>query len=425
MVSLQSEAHDSGCGGVFRVILRVPMTRRTVISLFSGAGGLDYGFEAAGFQTRVAVDVDRDACASLRESRRWRVMETDIADVSSADILDAARLRRADVDVLIGGPPCQPFSKSGFWSTYGTHRLADPRAKGLGAFMRVVEEMQPSVFLLENVQGIKFAEFDEGFALLMRAIKRINNRTGSKYRSHCAVLNAADYGVPQLRERLFLVAARDGRDFRFPTATHGDGPNLLKMRTAWDALADVAPSPDEDLAPRGKWSGLLPSIPEGMNYLFHTSRGAGEPIFGWRCRYWTFLLKLAKDRPSWTIQANPGPSCGPFHWKNRRLSLRELCRLQTFPDDALVTGSAYRQRRQVGNAVPSLLAEVLAREIAVQLLGARKYQEPPTLMPPDRGRPPGRERRLPVAQKFRKEIGNHADHPGEGRGKGAIARDAA
>lgn len=401
------------------------MARRTVISLFSGAGGLDYGFEAAGFRTRVAIDVDRDACESLRQSRGWKVLEGDISGLTSDAILKEAGLRKGAVDVLIGGPPCQPFSKSGFWKSYGTHRLADPRAKTLGAFMRVVEETQPQVFLLENVQGIRFAEFDEGFALLLRRIKQINKRTGSKYQPHCAVLNAAEYGVPQVRERLFLVAARDGSDFRFPAPTHGDGPNLESMRTAWDALADVTPDANEDLAPRGKWARLLPSIPEGSNYLFHTARGGGKPIFGWRCRYWTFLLKLAKNRPSWTIQANPGPSCGPFHWKNRRLSLRELCRLQTFPDDAVVVGGPYSRRRQVGNAVPSLLAEVLAREIAVQLLGARAHKSAPTLMPTERAPAPRRERRAPVPEEFWKHIGEHPDHPGEGKGKGAIARDAA
>ena len=102
----------------------------------------------------------------------------------------------------------------------------------------------------------------------------------------------------------------------------------------------MAVSEDEDLAVRGKWADLLPSIPEGSNYLHHTDRGEGMPLFGWRRRYWTFLLKLAKNRPSWTIQAQPGPAVGPFHWSNRRLSVRELSRLQTFPDDVNIVGGA-------------------------------------------------------------------------------------
>ena len=120
----------------------------------------------------------------------------------------------------------------------------------------------------------------------------------------------------------------------------------------------------------GKWADLLPTIPEGLNYLWHTSRGGGVPLFGWRTRYWSFLLKLAKSKPSWTIQAQPGSAIGPFHWKNRKLSARELCRLQTFPDDLSFDTSQNQIQRMIGNAVPSLLAEVLAWEIRTQLLGA-------------------------------------------------------
>src|SRR5262249_18489369 len=112
----------------------------------------------------------------------------------------------------------------------------------------------------------------------------------------------------------------------------------------------------------------LPSIPEGENYLWHTARGGGMPLFGWRTRYWSFLLKLAKDRPAWTIQAQPGPATGPFHWTNRRLSSQELCRLQTFPDGLQFDCGRNDVQRMLGNAVPSLVAEVIAREIRGQLL---------------------------------------------------------
>ena len=138
-------------------------------------------------------------------------------------------------------------------------------------------------------------------------------------------------------------------DFRCPlTGPETEGyrysarDTLPAHRTTWDALADIEPNPGEDLALRGKWGDLLASIPEGNNYLWHTDRGGGKPLFGWRRRYWSFLLKLAKSRPSWTIQAQPGPAIGPFHWANRRLSMRELCRLQTFPDDVFIVGTVDR-----------------------------------------------------------------------------------
>src|SRR5260221_13645095 len=113
-------------------------------------------------------------------------------------------------------------------------------------------------------------------------------------------------------------------------------------------------------------------MPEGDNYLWHADRCGGKPLFGWRRRYWSFLLKLAKARPSWTIQAQPGPAIGPFHWDNRYLSMRELCRLQTFPDDVHVVGTRASIQKQLGNAVPSLLAEVMAREMRGQMVGYRK-----------------------------------------------------
>ena len=177
-----------------------------------------------------------------------------------------------------------------------------------------------------------------------------------------------------------MIAARDGGRFEFPRPTFrasddetepllGGSPQT--HRTAWDALADVRPDPNENLEVRGKWGALLPTIPEGSNYLHHTDRGDGLPLFGWRRRYWSFLLKLAKSRPSWTVQAQPGPAIGPFHWESRRLSIRELCRIQTFPDDVKISGGRTAQQRQLGNAVPSLLAEVLGKEIGRQFLGMR------------------------------------------------------
>lgn len=240
------------------------------------------------------------------------------------------------------------------------------------------------------------------------------------------MVNAASYGVPQLRERVLIVASRDGAPFTFPGATHGDPaslePGLEPYRTTWDALGDLPASPNEDLAPGGKWAALLPSIPEGSNYLWHTRRGGGEPLFGWRTRYWNFLLKLVKDKPSWTIQAQPGSATGPFHWTSRRLSARELARLQTFPDDVDLLGSRNEAQRLAGNAVPSLLAEVIAREIATQLLGEPAYPNSPTLLPPARGDRPVPERVRPVPRPYLDLVADHADHPGTGLGRRAQLR---
>jgi len=405
------------------------MSKPTVISLFSGAGGIDYGFEAAGYETTVTLDLDHDSCETIRKNRKWPVIPEDIHDVTAADLKAKSGLEPGQADVLIGGPPCQPFSKSGYWAGGESGRLRDPRAATLDGYLKVLEAMQPKAFLLENVHGIAYSSKDEGIEFLMREIAAINHRTGSNYKPVSMVLNAAWYGVPQMRERFVMIASRDGKPFHFPEARYRPKDtaeakliSLPTYRTAWDALAEVEPEPDEDLAMRGKWADLLPSIPEGWNYVWHTDRGKGMQLFGWRRRYWSFLLKLAKNLPSWTIQAQPGPAIGPFHWKNRRLSMRELCRLQTFPDDVVITGSHSAVQRQVGNAVPSLLAEVLAREIRTQLLGRRALTKPLVLLPPDRSPAPPPERTKAVPAKYHPLVADHAAHPGTG--KGPRGRDA-
>ena len=401
------------------------MTAPRIISLYTGAGGLDLGFEAAGFETVAAVEFDHDCCETVRANRpQWNIIERSIFDVPSEELLDVGGAKRGDIDLLIGGPPCQPFSKSGYWARGDSLRLDDPRASTLSAYLRVLRDVRPKAFVLENVEGLAYRGKDEGLQLLLSNIRKMNRETGSDYRPSIQVLNAADFGVPQLRERVFLIAARDGTQFRFPAPTHSAEPMLgyELHRTAWDAIADVPRDLIEDLAVKGKWARLLPSIPEGHNYLWHTDRMGGEPLFGWRRRFWSFLLKLAKDKPSWTVQAQPGPAVGPFHWENRRLSMRELCRIQTFPDDITLTGSRYAVQKQAGNAVPSLLAEVLGREIRTQLLRLPRLRRPLRLIPPRRTPVPPPERVLPVPREFLSLRGSHSAHPGTGQGFGAVAR---
>ncbi|WP_242352144.1 MULTISPECIES: DNA cytosine methyltransferase [unclassified Anaeromyxobacter] len=410
------------------------MRKPRVISLFSGAGGLDYGLEAAGFDTAVALELDHACCETLRANRRWPIIERDVFDVPTNELLATAGLRTGEADLLVGGPPCQPFSKSGYWRRGDALRLEDPRANTLSAYLRILREALPRAFLLENVEGLAYSGKDEGLKLLLDSVARINRETSSNYRPELAVLNAAEYGVPQLRERVFLIASRDGTRFAFPKPTHADleGPGSVRdlfatstlepFRTAWDAIGDLNPDAGEDLAVRGKWARLLPSIPEGQNYLWHTDRMGGLPLFGWRRRYWSFLLKLAKNRPSWTIQAQPGPAVGPFHWDNRRLSMRELCRIQTFPDDVVIQRGRSAVQKQVGNAVPSLLAEVLGREIRRQLLRHSVLKKELKLLPPRRVPVPPERPVTRVPAEFRRLVGDHQAHPGTGKGTGALAR---
>ncbi len=405
------------------------------ISLYTGAGGLDLGFEAVGFTTRVAVEMDDDCVATLRANRDWPLIHRSIHDVPSSRILKVAGVAPGEADILVGGPPCQPFSKCGYWATGDAGRLADPRASTVEAFLRVLRDARPRAYLMENVAGLAFKGKDEGVQLIRRIVEAINREQGTAYGVELLVINAADFGVPQLRQRAFLVGARDGASFGALAPTHrpaGDanGPRQLSLpldlpvyRTAWGALWDLEADDDPKLKVRGKWADLLPSIPAGQNYLYHTDRGDGLCLFGWRRRFWNFLLKLAKDQPSWTLTAQPGPATGPFHWKNRRLSARELCRLQTMPDDYRVLGSLSAVQRQVGNAVPSALAEVIAWEVRRRLLGEKDLTAAgPSLIPRRRRVVPPPEPVLPVPAKYLHLQGEHEAHPGKGKGNRATLR---
>lgn len=402
--------------------------RRKVISLYTGAGGLDLGFEAAGFEVACAVEMDDEAVETLRRNRDWPVIHRDIHQVPSREILAEGHIEIGEADALIGGPPCQPFSKSGYWANGDTMRLDDPRAGTMAAYLRVLRDTLPKTFFLENVPGLAYRGKSEGLELIQRTVERINRERGVSYRFSVKQLNAAHYGVPQMRERVIVVGDRDGALFDHPVPTHGDLDGSLDLvalepyMTTWDAIGDLEDDDDPELAPRGKWADMLPSIPEGNNYLWHTNRGGGEEIFGWRRRYWSFLLKLAKDRPSWTIQAQPGPAVGPFHWKNRRLSARELCRLQTFPDDYHINGGITATQRQLGNAVPAALAEVVARKMRRDLL-SDKIDLKPTLIPSRHEPVPDPEPVQPLDPQYLPLVGKHEAHPGTGQGYGARRRE--
>ncbi|WP_249307429.1 DNA cytosine methyltransferase [Pseudomonas viridiflava] len=402
---------------------------KTMISLFSGAGGLDFGLCAAGFTNKLCVEIDEIAQKTLTLNHpEWKVAcPGDIHSLTPRELLQQANLQPRELTLLAGGPPCQPFSKSGYWATGDTDRLTDPRAKTLKAYLDIVREAQPEVILLENVKGIAFSEKDEGLQLLISELSNINRAKKTNYKPHVIALNAADYGIPQSRERIFILASRDGMQFNPPAPTHfdpeksqGKGDAYL---TSWDAIGDldIDTWPDE-VKPTGKWADLLPTIPEGQNYLWHTEKMGGVPLFGWRTRFWSFLLKLAKDKPSWTIQAQPGPATGPFHWKGRLLSIRELARLQTFPDDYIFAGDRRAAQVQIGNAVPPAIGELLGLEIRSQFFGERVNREL-KLIPEKRIGRPCPETPKPVPKKYLSLSGAHDAHPGTGKGPGAQKRE--
>jgi DNA (cytosine-5)-methyltransferase 1 len=353
-------------------------TSRRAVSLFSGAGGLDLGVEQAGYSVIFAVESDPTAVATLNSNRRKRypqlgeVSPVDITKLDPEDVLGKLGAHRGDIDLLVGGPPCAAFSKSGFHLEY-KRQGRDPKASLLEYYLDYLKALQPKAFLMENVFGLAYRNQSAAF---FRAL--CNGIRGAGYSLSHSVLNAADYGVPQNRQRLFLIGSRDGTCLELPAATHWgeherrrppvNVDKLLPHVTAGQALHGLVTAPEDGESVNGKWGHLLPEIPPGRNYLHYTSElGHPAPLFKWRSRYWTFLLKLDPNRPSPTLQGQPGPYVGPFHWDNRRLRVLELKRLHGFPDDYVIKGTRRDAVLQIGNAVPPLLGEVVARAILEQV----------------------------------------------------------
>ncbi len=358
------------------------------ISLFSGAGGLDLGCEQAGFETVAAVEVDALARDTLlHNAPRFfprltsQATFSDVTALAPDELLEASGLEVGEAGLVHGGPPCTPFSKSGYWLEYKRAGV-DPKASLLDSFVNVVHGTRPQAFLMENVYGLAYR--NQNRPVLERFIAAVR---GAGYSFDSRILLAADYGVPQLRQRLLCVGIRtdllDQRTeewrFAWPDPRHS-GPHetrkgwdtsLAPHRTAGEALVGLTSEsnpeePEEHV--RGTYAEELRAVPPGDNYLWWTAhRGHPDPRFRWRSRYWNFLLKLAPNRPSPTIQGQPGPWVGPFHWEGRRLRAAEVKRLMTFPDEFEVLGSRREQQLQLGNAVPpqlgSAVAEALAREL--------------------------------------------------------------
>lgn len=333
---------------------------------------MDLGVELAGFRIAVASDAD-ETCA-----KTYQINFPDspfllgrIGTITTNQLLDAAGLQPGGVDLLVGGPPCPAFSKSRFYRKDKPRALEDPvAAETVGGYLRVLAEARPRAFLLENVRGLAYGVHRQALNHI------IETATALGYEVSWQVVNAADYGVPQIRERCLVMGSLTG-GIQSPKPSHsktgGDKPRWV---SSGDVLIEIDTGDtwsDEGHFAGGQHHDLLRGIPPGENYLFYTmERGHPDPIFRWRSRYWSFLLKLSPDMPSWTIQARRSNNMGPFHWRNRILRIEEIKRLQTFPDSFTLAGNIERQWRQIGNAVPPLLAQKFAEVIYDSLRSNRR-----------------------------------------------------
>jgi DNA (cytosine-5)-methyltransferase 1 len=322
------------------------------IDLFSGAGGLSLGLQKAGWDVVAAIEVDKYAAATHHANfPKSRGMRNDVRDV------DWSAFR--DIDLVAGGPPCQPFSVSG--KQLGQEDLRDM----VPEFVRIVSEVKPQAFVMENVKGLASSKFKSYLESAIRDFAALG------YSVTHTVLNAADYGVPQFRERLFVVGMRDGA-FKFPKPTHGPG-----RKHPWVTVSDAITDAPVDAPNTAK-------VVYCKNPILRKSPNAGMLVNG-KGR------PLNLDSPSLTIPASAGGNrthiidrdgtLFDYHAKLmkggksrtgiakgcRRLTLRECARIQGFPDSFVFIGPKSKQYSQVGNAVPPLLASVVCRSVRTQL----------------------------------------------------------
>lgn len=346
------------------------MSAATVVDLFSGCGGLSYGLLEAGFDVRLGVDSNAASIVAFDFNHAHvgsRGLVADVRTLTGADVREAAGLAERRPDLLVGGPPCQPFSIVG--KRRGLH---DERGNLVFEFVRLLEELEPTAFIFENVAN--FRRFGGG-SIASAVIERMQ-RAG--YALSADVLNAAHYGVAQMRKRFFILGVKGSRAAGIPLPTHGAHALLgqLPVRPCRDVLDDL---PDVD----------TPEAAAFWNHEGTTHSAAMLAIFaqlkpGTRDRK-SYHDRLHPNRPAYTLRAGNGnfSPLRPVHYRyDRVISVRESARIQAFPDHfAWPEGlSRLQQYRQVGNAVPPLLAGQLGRYIA-ELLGLQ--------LDPDRfGTPP-------------------------------------
>ena len=350
------------------------------MSLFSGAGGLDIGFALAGFDIKACVEIEGKYCDTLEANAVEQHLYGQNTEVHREDIreFDCSPYKNIGIRCVIGGPPCQTFSAAGRRAG-GVIGTEDQRGQLFMAYCKILRELEPEVFVFENVYGLPGANGGKPWAEIVSAFRAIG------YTLREVVVDAADYGVPQHRERLIMVGFREG-EFAFPLPTHGPdaptgSPQLVSVEEAIRDLQDVDEPYHDNLG--GMYGHLLALVPEGLNYSYFTAEmGHPEPVFAWRSKFHDLLYKADRKAPCRTIKAQPGKFTGPFHWKNRHFTVAELKRLQTFPDDYQIIGNFGRVVEQIGNSVPPLLAHCIAISVREQLLDLTGPKILPT-RPPD------------------------------------------
>lgn len=367
------------------------MTEVRAVDVFAGAGGLSLGAQMAGAAVVATVDLDGPSCDTLRanpQHSECEVVEADVMQVTGEFLRDIAGDQSSSPFIIIGGAPCQPFSKAAYWLDPGDdaqyrrarergERLEKPpppavrdddRRSLVGEFWRLVVDSRADGFVFENVPSIAHPRNRP----VLEALESAARSAG--YATVRLLANATDFGVAQRRKRVFVLGARRTVP-AVPERTHGPeelSGHLKPLVSAGEVLEPFSGTryfePEEEV--HGRWAEHLREIPPGWNYKWHTAwAGHPSPTFVAEARFWNFLLKLDPALPSWTLPASPGPWVGPFHWESRRLRTAEMAALQGFPDGYRFVGNRRERIRQIGNAVPPPLGEAMVRAVVDAVRG--------------------------------------------------------
>lgn len=325
----------------------------TFIEVCSGCGGLSSGFINAGFKPVLLNEIEKTFCDTLKENHPGvNVVQKSMTELNLHEF-------KNKIDVLAGGVPCQAFSQAG-----ERQGLEDPRGQLILEFNRLILECEPKVFLIENVKGLLTHEKGKTFEDVVELLKN-----GGRYNIHYKLLNAKDYEVPQKRERVFIIGIRSDITGSWSFPQKSSKSVLLR-----DVLVNVPPSlgakypPAKEavmrlVPPGGCWVDLPDDVQR--EYMGEKSMAAGGGKRG-------MARRLSMDEHSLTLTTSPSQKqterCHPI--ETRPLTVREYARIQTFPDDYVFKGGMAAQYKQIGNAVPVKLAQVVAQQIALLLQGS-------------------------------------------------------
>lgn len=337
------------------------------ISLFSGAMGLDIGLEQAGANIVIGQDFD-SSCIRTMEENGYKGLSGDIRCLEASQLLSITGMKRGEPFLICGGPPCQPFSTAG-------KRLGinDPRGSLFRDYLRMIDEIRPRFFVMENVKGLMSAMLKDAdgnntptkvIDIILEEFSKLH------YKTVYGVLDAVNYGVPQFRERFVMIGSRDGENIFLPAPTHFHihQNKLYRWKTLGDSIRDLENADEECASFGASRIKYLEMVPEGGNWrnlpedVVKEAMGGAYSSGGGKVG---FYRRLSYSQPSPTLTTSPVQKatmlCHPV--KNRPLSVAEYRRIQQFPEDWKIVGTVADKYRQIGNAVPTGLAKAIGQAI--------------------------------------------------------------